>query len=104
MPKANDSPQVEKYRKKLKKTLENEKKLINEEAIKKTKASIHKWLVAQSKQRISLKNKEINLFDEKQHPAITKSKFILKLSENLKAAHIKNKPITTEKFKASKLS
>lgn len=100
--KANESSQVQKYRKKLEKTIDNEKKLINQASIQKTKSSIHKWISDHSKERISLKNKGIALFDEKQHPAATKSKFILKLAADLKA----NKKDTLNKlitFKASKV-
>ncbi len=82
--KADDSPQVKKYRKKLEESISEEKKLINPESIQKMRNSIHKWINAHSKERIPLKHKSIGLFDEKTHPAIPKNKFILKLQSNLK--------------------
>lgn len=97
--KADDSPQVKKYRKKLEETLFEEKKLINRESIQKMSDSIYKWINNHSKDRIRLKHKSIDLFDEKRHPANIKNKFILKLQSNLK----KNPNKTTSKlnFKAT---
>ena len=64
--KANESSQVKKYRKKLEESIIEEKKLINPESLDKMKASIHEWINKHSGERINLKTKNVELFDENQ--------------------------------------
>lgn len=102
--KAKESSQVKKYRKKLEESLLEEKKMMNPEAIKKMKDSIHQWIKNHADERIDLKltDKDIELFDENRHPAAPKSKFINHLLSKLK----EDKPVkpgTPRKFKAKKL-
>jgi len=80
----NESSHIKKYRKKLEDTMNKEKKQFSAEAITKTKSSMHKWIRNHSKERINLKTRVIDLFDEKKHPAEPK-KSILKLALKLKS-------------------
>lgn len=98
--KRQPSTQVEKYRRKLEHSITEEKKLLNIHAIENTKNTIHQWLNAHKNERINLKHKSINVFDENEHSAAPKSKFILNLISQIKA----NKNISsTRKFKASRI-
>lgn len=96
-----ESSQVKKYRKKLEESLLEEKKMINPESLNKMKHSIHKWIDKHSLERINLKLKNIELFDENQHSANPKSKYILHLMSDLKENKKKLPPV--RKFKAKKL-
>ena len=99
--KASESSQVKKYRKKLEEALIEEKKLINPDSLNKMKASIHEWINKHSGERIDLKLKNIDLFDENQHPANLKSKYILHLLSDIKSN--KKQPTIKRKFKAKKM-
>lgn len=99
--KAKESNQVKKYRKKLEESIIEEKKLINPEAIKKMKDSIHQWINKHADERIDLKLKDIELFDENRHPAAPKSKFINHLLSELKQDVPRKASV--RKFKAKKL-
>lgn len=99
--KANESAHIKKYRKKLEAQMNKEKQLLSSEAIAKTKNSIHHWIQTHSKERLDLKSKTIDLFDENKHPAALKSKFILKLATKLK--NNQQKLSAPRKFNAKKI-
>ena len=87
--KAKESSQIEKARKKIEKNLMAEEKQINKEALNRMRLLIETQLRRQSVNRISLKKRQIVLFDENRHPAKTESKFIVRLLEEIK----KGRPI-----------
>lgn len=100
--KANESSQVRKYRKKLEESMIEEKKLINPESLSKMKNSIHQWINKHSGERVNLKNKSIELFDENKHSAAPKSKYILHLLSDIKEDKKQPTP-PLRKFKAKKI-
>jgi hypothetical protein len=96
-----ESSKVKNYRKKLEESLIEEKKLFNPESLDKMKLSIHEWIDKHSLERINLKDKNIALFDENQHSASPKSKYILHLIADLKQD--KAKLPKGRKFQAKKI-
>lgn len=82
--KAKESSQILKARKKLKQQIADENKFITSQALDHIRKSIHLWLSRHSTERLSLKDKEITLFDENRHPAKTQNKFIATMIKNLK--------------------
>lgn len=81
--KSQESVQIRRARRKLKKQLQEEEKKITPEALQKVSESIYLWLSRHSEERIALKDKNITLFDENQHSAKIKSKFIDSLLKDL---------------------
>ena len=83
MEKAKDSKQVERARKKLRKQIKEEHKLINSQALKNVGNDIKKWLSTNSKERLKLKDKRIELFDENKHSEKVRSRFVKDLLNKL---------------------
>ncbi len=83
--KAKESQHVMKVREKLEKKISKEQKRLNQEALDKMARLIERQLVRHAGERIDLKSKEIQLFDENRHPAAVKSKFVDHLLSQLKA-------------------
>lgn len=81
--KAKESPSIENMRKKLRKRIDEEKKSTSEEALKEMSKEIHRRLGRQAEKRITLKDKNIILFDTNQHPAQVQSKFVKNLLREL---------------------
>lgn len=84
MIKAKESAQVLKARKKLLQQMADENKHVTAQALDKIRKSIHYWIARHASERVSLKSKEITLFDENRHSAKPQNKFILNLLQNLK--------------------
>lgn len=84
MNKAKESTQISKARKKLLQQMADENKHITAQALDNIRKSIHYWIARHADERISLKSKEITLFDENRHPAKPQNRFILDLLYNLK--------------------
>lgn len=82
--KAKESEQVHKARLKLKLLLSKEHKLVTEKALKEVSNSIQRWLSRHNKERIKLKSKNIELFDENRHTAKISSRYILHLRDQIK--------------------
>lgn len=83
MLKSQESIQIKRARRKLKKQLQEEEKQITPQALQKMSQSIHQWISRHSDDRIQLKDKNITLFDANQHSAKIKSKFIDSLLKEL---------------------
>lgn len=66
---APESLKTRKTREKLQKYWEEVEKLITSEALREKAEEIHRWIARHAHQRISLRNKNISLFDENQHAA-----------------------------------
>lgn len=81
--KAKESPAVQKARQKLKKRIQQEKKKFSPEVLRKITAALEYELARGSKERIHLKDKEIRLFDENNHPAAIRSRFVLNLLQDI---------------------
>lgn len=84
MPKVKESPQVKKIREKLRKEIQKEHKIMTSKGLKEISKKVRALLQRQHPPSKSLKQKDVTLFDENQHPAAIKSKYILKLHELLK--------------------
>ena len=82
--KSKESRQVRKARKKLKKQLEEEKKLITPSTLAKMERNIQRWIQRHSAERISLKDKNIALFDENKHAAHVASRQIKQMRHKIK--------------------
>jgi hypothetical protein len=93
--KAKESAQVKKARKKLKQQLDTEHKRITKEALDKMTESIQRWISRHANERLPLKDKSFTLFDENQHSARTKSKFIQHLLGDLKNQMRKSESLQT---------
>lgn len=74
--KEKESPQIKRYRRKIKEQLEHEHEIMNESALKKAKQSIIQRLNSNNAERISLQDKTVTLFDENRHPEPIHSKFV----------------------------
>ncbi|MBT3394274.1 MAG: hypothetical protein HN411_04100 [Waddliaceae bacterium] len=70
-------------RRKLEKKLSEEKKLFTEEALKKASYSMRMWITRHAGKRISLKDKDIKLFDNNKHTAKISSRYINKLRKQI---------------------
>jgi len=92
-----ESPTIKKYRKKLESQLEEEHKQINAKSLDMAKRAIKESLVRHSEGRIQLKDKLFVLFDENQHPATPRSKFVLEKIRELKSES------SEKKFNATQL-
>lgn len=84
--KAEESYQVQKARKKLQRQFEKENKRIDEKALIQMKHAIQIWIKRHARERVALKGRPIQLFDENKHPAATKSRFVRDLITQLKGA------------------
>jgi hypothetical protein len=73
--KAKESPQILRARKKIAQQLIASEKQINPESLNRMRQLIEKQLERNSSERISLKKRQIVLFDENQHPA-AQSKYV----------------------------
>lgn len=93
--KAEESYQIQKARKKLQKQFEKENKRIDEKAISQMKQAIQIWIKRHASERIALKERPIQLFDENKHPASIKSRFVRGLLSELKG--IPKKPSVRSK-------
>lgn len=83
--KAKESPHVEKARRKLREQLEKESSQIVPAALAKMSSAIKTWISRHAQERIDLKDKEfVSLFDQNQHPATVKSRYVSKLLNQLK--------------------
>lgn len=83
---ARESDQVRKARSKLKRQVEEEKKLMTPEAVKEMQEKIYRWIERHSRERINLREKNIelySLFDTNEHPAKTTSKFVQRLRSQI---------------------
>lgn len=87
--KAEESPQIQKARIKLKKQIEREHKLISKKAIKQMKQAIQIWIERHQSERVKLPIKK--LFDKNLHSAKEKSGFVNKLMKSLKKEAAKTK-------------
>ena len=80
---AKPSPQVLKVEKKIKKQLEAEKSKTSQTALNEISQSIKERLSHDYNDRIKLKNRDIDVFDENKHPAKVHSHYVSHLLENL---------------------
>lgn len=83
--KEKESPQIKRYRRKLKEQIEQEHEIMNETALKKVKQSILTRLTRESSNRISLEDKSITLFDENRHPEPIHSEFVAELFNKIRS-------------------
>lgn len=88
--KAKESIQVRKAREKIKKQLAKNNEAIQPDSIHEMSLIIKRQIARHSNERISLKNREIVMFDENQHPAKSESKFVKRLLSELQTT--KKKP------------
>jgi hypothetical protein len=84
MAKAKESRQIQKARQKIKKQLAAAEKRVNPDALSSMSRLIQRQIARHSSERIDLKNRQITLFDENQHPAKTESRFISTLMNQIK--------------------
>ena len=82
---AKESAHVAKAREKLKQKIERENLRMTQEALRQMARVIELQLARHEGERINLKTKEIELFDENRHSAKVKSKFVAHLLGQLKA-------------------
>jgi arylamine N-acetyltransferase len=80
---AEESEQVKRARRKLKKKLAEVDNLVTPEALSRMSEEIHLWISKHIKDRIDLKDKNISLFDENQNVAKVTNRYIQKLKETL---------------------
>lgn len=100
--KAKESQQVEKARKKLQRKIARENRFMTEESLAQMARLIERQLIRHAGERIDLKSKEIQLFDENRHPALVKSRFVAHLLRDLKTeATSPSKPKKTLKGRIS---
>ncbi len=81
--KAEESDNIKRARQKLEKKLSKERELFNPEKLKEVRRQIYRWIERNASDRVSLKEKNIELFDENVHPATTSSKFVKELRDKL---------------------
>lgn len=89
--KAKESIQVRKAREKIKKQLAKEHEAIQPDSIHAMSIIIKRQIARHSDERVSLKNREIVLFDENKHPAKSESKFVKRLLNELQSSKNKAK-------------
>lgn len=80
-----ESRTVRRARRKLKKQLNEERQLITPEALAGVSKSISRWIDRHSTERIDLKEKDIQLFDENKNPVAPVSKRVKELRGQLSA-------------------
>ncbi|MBM3184092.1 MAG: hypothetical protein FJZ64_02150 [Chlamydiae bacterium] len=83
---APESLKTKKARAKLLKQWEEQDRLITQSALVETVDKIHRWIAANAGHRVSLKEKDIRLFDQNQNAATLSRKvqqFARKLGEKL---------------------
>ncbi len=80
---AQESLQTRKAREKLKKQFEEIEKKITTDALKKKSHEIHQWISRHAHMRVTLKDKNISLFDENQNAAKLSSKVAI-LAQRIK--------------------
>lgn len=83
--KEKESPQIKRYRRKLKEQIEHEHEIMNESALKKVKQTIIQRLSRNTSGRISLEDKTFTVFDENQHPEPVHSKFVNDLFNQIRS-------------------
>jgi hypothetical protein len=91
---AKESEKTKKARVKLQKKLEKIDRLVTQEGLKRKVQEIHYWISRHSSNRVTLKNKNISLFDENQNTARC-SQRIASILETLRKGEftkLKNKP------------
>lgn len=66
---APESSKTRRVREKLLKVWEEERKMLTPEAIKETVDKIHKWIADNAQHRVTIKDKNINLFNQNQDAA-----------------------------------
>lgn len=88
--KAEESHQIQKARKKLRKQLDEENKLINEKAISQMKKAIQIWIQRHQDERVELQER-LELFDENRHSVKAKSKFVTHLLDQLQKEEVKTR-------------
>jgi len=81
---SKESKQVRKARQKLQKQLEEEKKLITPFSLAKMERNIQNWIQRHSAERISLKEKNIALFDENKNAVRVASRQIKQMRHQIK--------------------
>lgn len=81
--KAKESKKVEKARNKLRLQIQDEYKCVTEAALHKVSQDIKDWISRHAQDRLQLKQKEITLFDENQHPAKVHSRYVKHLLHDL---------------------
>lgn len=69
-----ESLKTKRAREKLRKQWERQDLLITEKALADTVDKIHKWISANAMNRVTLKNKDIRLFDQNQNAAVLSRK------------------------------
>lgn len=97
MAKAKESAQIHKARQKIQEQLIAAEKRTSPQALENMAKIIEKQLARRKPERITLKGRQITLFDENQHPAKTESKFVLKLLNQIKhETFVKKAPLPHE--------
>jgi len=86
-PRAQESRQVEKVRKKLRKLLDEEHKQFTPEKLQETSNLIRMWLGRHSEERINIKGK-VGTFDENRHSKGVQSKFVRELLNNIESEYV----------------
>ena len=84
---AEESEKIRKARDKIKKRLDSIEKNITVDALKKKNEEIHTWISRHASGRISLKEKNISLFDENQNTA-SLSKYVCTMLKKLQDMRI----------------
>lgn len=84
---AKESIQTQRAREKLKKQLQDVEKKITSEALHEKSQEIHQWIARHAHVRVTLKDKNISLFDENQNAARLSGK-ISALAQRLKETGI----------------
>lgn len=79
---APESQKTRRAREKLRRQWEEQDQLITEKALAETVDKIHKWIAANAMNRVTLKNKDIRLFDQNQNAALL-SKKVQKFSQKI---------------------
>ena len=83
---APESIKTKRAREKLRKQCEEEDSLITESALADTVDKIHQWIAANATSRVTLKEKDIRLFDQNQNAAVLSRKvqqFAQKIREDM---------------------
>ena len=78
---AEESEQVKRARRKLKRKMEEEDREITPEALERVVEEIYLWISKHSGERLSLKDQNISLFDENQHVSKISNRSIARLRE-----------------------
>lgn len=80
---AEESRQVQRARAKLAKIMDEEQEHYNKQELAKARKMIQAWIDRHSDDRVDLKEKSFQLFDQNKHPAKTTSRFVLALRSQL---------------------